>query len=268
MKIDDGRFAGILRYYKNTALQTVRDVTLPALYECERLGHWPKGTSRRVRATLNKTHGDLTGEAKSGAIMCHGDPIAIEYGQFERAPKMLAQAAPIDRANAHPHVLAYLTWCELFAPVATLVHTLDAERPKPEYVIKQISPTIYANVAEQMGLDFSTVEIPPIKWVKEKTIVGGKEVTMWIGYPQWPEGTRHNRSRYHWSAAGNEQCQACGHAIKSGKFVPLVLRSNDGPRSLWTGRDCAEHFFGCKVTGESNGQFKIDATDATKGNIQ
>jgi hypothetical protein len=202
LKIDDGRFAGILRYYKNTALQTVRDVALPALYECERLGHWTKGTSRRMRAMLSKTHGYLTGEAKSGAILCHGDPISIEYGQFERAPKMLAQAElNVDRASAHPHVLAYLAWCELFAPVAALVHKLDAD----------------------------------------------------------------------WSAAGNEQCQACGHAIKSGRFVPLVLDGKNGLCSLWVGRDCAERFFGCKVTGESNGQLKIDAPSTaatTKGNAQ
>jgi hypothetical protein len=136
-------------------------------------------------------------------------------------------------------------WGNDFAPVAEAVETLNATRPKPVYFLGTLSATVLGNVSKFMGMDFTTLAIPEMEWkLVDETDEEGKLVRKWVVNILWPEGTKHNTSRY---ARGN-CCHACGHRIYNPyNWVPMVGESADGPVSLWTGKDCAENLFGCKV---------------------
>lgn len=232
----------------------IADYVIPTLKRCEADGLWGKGESRKVKAALNKTHRDVTAEAvRGGARFANPTGFAhidVEFCRFESAPKWLPVAeATIGSDAAHAE---FRDWCRSFAPIAELVARLDAERPKPAYVFAAVSPTVFANVAQAMGVQFSTVRQPEIVHEKVTIEIGCKSVTMWMARAIWPEGTRHNVSRFSWgSRAGNDQCQACGHAIRNGRnWVPLLVDTAEGPASLWVGKDCAETCFGAKIVGD------------------
>lgn len=176
----------------------------------------------------------------------------MEFGHIEKAAQVLelckslikfcvndAETAAVETARG---------WAKDFLPVAELVKELDAARPKPAYVFKTVSPTVFANVGTQMGLQFESVRAPEVVWVKE--FVLGK--MMWVPEIKWPEGTLHNTSKFAWgSKAGNSQCEACGHAIRrNDNWVPLLLDSvGNPPTALWVGKDCAKTLFGCVIQG-------------------
>jgi hypothetical protein len=251
----------IRRYYRGAAWERVRDVAIPALEAAEAAGCWQKGDSRPTHAALNKTSRREIKLAIVGAKACAGDSIAVEYGQVLRADLMLVHArGALERSNASPDashlpILEYARWCEAFAPIATLVKRLDATRPKPEFVVGEISPTIWRNAAGQMGLDFSSVRVPDMRWRKiEVKDERGRPEFHWFLEILWPKATLHNKSRFAWgSKAGNDQCHACGHAIKNPRnWVPLLADSSAGLVSLWVGRDCAEKFFGIVASGEAD----------------
>lgn len=145
-----------------------------------------------------------------------------------------------------------IAWTEDLAPLARAFAALDAARPKPSYVFREISRTVLDNVGRAMGLAFETVRMPNIRWI-ERSVAGrdGSPVKIWVGEILWPEGTRHGQSRF----SSGEQCQACGHGIRSGRWVPLVLDGSGGPASLWVGKDCARHLFGCRVSGARDALF-------------
>lgn len=249
----------ILKFYRGQARDRA-SAALDVLARAIEAGEWPKGASRSVKAALRKTGKREVAFAVSTAEVMklrHADHIAIRHGTFERAT---AQA--LEEAATHRPIIsgtdAVLEWIEAFRPVAEAVAALDAARPKPVYVFEQISAAVHANVAAAMGLRFTTAEQPPVEWhqveiEKLDFMRRSIRVKVWVPEIKWPEGTRHSASKFAMgSAAGNSQCEACGHAIKNAhNWVPLLLRSTDGaPYSLWVGKNCAKNIFGCKVDGD------------------
>jgi hypothetical protein len=273
----------ILSWYTGRALERVRAL-LPAIARSVTAECWEPKVSRAARAALSKQTvaqkfaranerdlnwrprdsdegllvdvADVRGANSYRAKIC-GRRIVREmrYGVFEAAPAILAlvdQLAPHARGDAERCALATARrWASDFSPVARLFDLLDRTRPRPDYVFGEISAAVRANVEGTMGLTFETVRVPEIRWVKVPIEAEGGTVWTWVGEILCPPGTRHGASRFGVSASGSDQCQACGHAIRDARnWVPLVLDGPGGPASLWVGRDCARHLFGCRVTGE------------------
>lgn len=200
--------------------------------------------------------GDVRGEMAHEAKLRGWKLVfAMMFGHFWDAPQLVTLAdALVPYVRCDSERLALETarrWAVDFSPLARLVAELDATRPKPNYEFKEISSAVRANVQDEMGLLFETVRVPEIRWSKVQIEVKGQLVWTWVGEVLWPAGTRHGASKFSVSAAGANQCQACGHAIRdNGNWCPLVLDGPGGPASLWVGRDCARHLFGCRVGGE------------------
>jgi hypothetical protein len=263
------RFENILEWFSGKSRDQIVNFTIPALVECEQLGYWKKGMSRTVHATLNKQNVAAKwakactatfGVNSYGSVrMPHDHPLsaaefALSYGQFERAPRVLKDLLAAKKLSADVKAKAEdaIRWARAFAPIAELVALLDMSRPKAVVVMKTLSPTVVKNVGEHIGLDFSTIQTPPMhgEWIEME--IKGRKVRVYEVVIDWPEGTLHNQSRFHYSA-NNEQCQACGHAIKDPfNWWPLLAYDNNKtPYSLWVGRDCAKKLFGCEVQGDT-----------------
>lgn len=266
--------ARVLRWYSGKARERVAAV-LPAVAASARADHWLPRVSRGARAALSRQStrsgrwvappsapgarpervdlSRLLGLGADGRAL-HLD---LTLGCFQRADEVLPTAHALLRRAAgtlaEPAAEVALAWAEDFAPVARLFARLDASRARPTYELGDLSPTVRANVGAAMGLAFATVRMPEIKWELREVALPphGGVVQVWHGEILWPEGTRHNGSRY----ATGTQCHACGHRIsRSDNWVPLVLEDASGaPSSLWVGRDCAKRLFGCRVVGEARG---------------
>jgi hypothetical protein len=278
----DMRFENILEWYTGKARDTIVNFAIPALTECEELGYWKKGVSRTVKAALNKQNvaqkfsralDDQLGEAdrwSNGRKRLGYDHPLYEgasdmlYGSYGRAARHLTADAKAKRdaqgdftftakkADPASANAAIERWARAFAEVAELIELLDARRPKPNVVMKTLSPTVAKNVSEHIGIDVSTIQSPPMhgEWVE--MVIKGQKVTVYEIVIDWPEGTLHNESRFLHSA-NNSLCQACGHAIQDPyNWVPILsYDAGKTPYSLWVGRDCASKLFGCKVEGDA-----------------
>lgn len=273
---------------RGKAIERVREV-LPRIAEAERAGYWPPGLSRAARAALRKQpaaeafaranersfDGYRADRAEGEGLLAdvyyprgawhsaelRGDRLvrAMQFGNFDEAPALVVLAdrlAPHVRGDAERAALVRARqWAVDFAPVAELVARLDATRPRPSYAFGEISQVVLQNVQGVMGVRFETVRFPEVKWelVQYNHPKTGRIAWTWVGVILWPPGTRHGTSRFGVSASGAQQCQACGHAIRDGgNWCPLVLDGPGGPASLWVGRDCARHLFGCRVTGDGS----------------
>ena len=286
------RFESILEWYSGKARDTIVNFVLPALVECEELGYWKKGVARTVKAALNKQNvaqklsrslDERFGEAdrlSNGRKRLgydhslHAGASDMLYGSYGRAASHLTLEAT-NKRNAQGNFIfttktgqvnanaAIERWAQAFAPVQELIDLLDSRRPKPVVVMKTLSPTVAQTISAHIGLDVSTIQSPPMhgEWVE--FMYKGQKVRVYEVVVDWPDGTLHNQSRFHYSAH-NEQCQACGHAIKNPfNWVPILAYgptplggrrvTPDGttPYSLWVGRDCAGKLFGCKVEGDA-----------------
>lgn len=268
----------IEKWYSGKGLDTLRTYVLPTLAEAEKLGYWPKGASRKVKAALNKAKvaeklgrenrvawaGIGKGEWASVGQICE---TALTYGQFEKAPDILVRILGLSAAQRIPlskeetrwgRGITAEQWARDFAPVANLVALLDRSRPRPTFVLGTLSPTVYANLGKALGVDFTSVRSPEIVWEWVEYVDGnGKKVRYQVGRIIWPEGTQHNKSRYY-ETDSNQQCQACGHAIRNPwNWVPLLADGPQGPLSLWVGRDCAGKLFGVKVDGDAQYEGRV-----------
>jgi hypothetical protein len=265
------RFEGILEWFSGKSRDTIVNFTIPALVECEQIGYWKKGVSRTVHATLNKQNVAAKwakactkkfGVNSYGSVrMPHDHPLtaaefALSYGQVERAPQILKDLLAAKKLPEDVKAMAEdaIRWARAFSEVADLVALLDARRPKPNVVMKTLSPTVAKNVSTHIGLDVSTIQSPPMhgEWVE--MIVKGVKQQVWQIVIDWPEGTKHCASRFAFgSKAGNQQCEACGHAIKDPwNWLPiLAYDATKTPYSLWVGRDCAKKLFGCEIEGDA-----------------
>ena len=274
----------ILRWYTGKALAQVKGEALPLLEQARQRESWPPGASRRVRALLlrqsvaerfgrrndRREHADGdegllvdVGEARGAnyyASKVRGWTVvhAMSFGNFAMAPEVLALC---DRLASHcvcdAERAALETargWARDFLPIAELVALLDATRPKPVYVFQEISRTVSDNVGGAMGLEFSSVRVPEIRWTKVEEVdpKTGRTTFAWVGEIIWPLGTLHDRSLY---AIRASCCHACGHRIYDPyNWIPLVAdpREGDGPpSSLWVAKDCARHLFGVVVHAQA-----------------
>ena len=135
-----------------------------------------------------------------------------------------------------------------FRPVSEAIARLDATIPPPVFTKLNLSRTVTSTVEDLLGpVEATEVELsmPDIKWVPE---VNDKGQVVLVGELIWPEGTVHGASMHH--NAGSH-CEACGHRIKSGNWVPLVVAKGGKKFSLWTGRDCAKNLFGVQMKGKA-----------------
>jgi hypothetical protein len=283
------RYEGILEWFFGKARDTLVTFTIPALVESEQLGYWKKGVARTVRATLNKQNVAQklarAMEVQFGTVdrwsslqrlgydhPLHDGASDMLYGSFGRASRHLTPEAKVKRDARGDFTLTTKLgsssaneiierWAGSFVPVAELIELLDSRWPKPTVVMKTLSPTVAENISTHIGIDVATIQSPPThgEWV-EVTIKGHK-VSVYEIVVDWPEGTLHHKSRFLHSA-NNDQCQACGHAIKDPyNWVPILAYSHLAyvdtdttarvPYALWVGRDCAKKLFGCEVEGDA-----------------
>jgi hypothetical protein len=271
------RFEGILEWYSGKARDTIVNFTIPSLVESEALGCWKKGVSRTVHATLNKQNvaqkfsralDEQLGEADrwSGrkrldyAHPLHAGASDMLYGSYGHAPRHLTPDAKKKRDARGDFTFTSKTgpasanqaierWAQAFAPVQALIELLDERRPKPVIVMKTLSPTVAKNISDHIGIDVATIQSPPMRGEWVEFTYKGKKCRVYEIVIDWPVGTQHNRSRF-LDSANNEQCQACGHAIKNPfNWVPILAYGKEVPYALWVGRDCAEKLFGCEVEG-------------------
>lgn len=252
----------IEKWYSGKGLETLRSYVLPTLREAEKLGYWPKGASRKVKAALNKQRvAEKLGRENRGTwTEIHAADIALTYGQFAEAPDLLVAILGLSAEKRIKYAKAE-QWARDFASVAQLVALLDRSRPRPTFLLGTLSPTVYANLGKALAIDFTTIDVPEIVWEwVEYVDPNGRKVRYQVGRIIWPEGTQHNKSRYYVSNANNRQCQACGHAIHSPwNWVPLVAEGPSSPLSLWVGRDCASKLFGVKVDGDAQYEGRQEA---------
>jgi hypothetical protein len=257
----------IEKWFSGKGLDTLRTYVLPTLAEAAKLGYWPKGTSRKVKAALNKAkvaeklgrenRGRLEALTnKEGKRLGWDIEIALTYGQYERAHAVKAAAIELRscvQIDVDQRLIEQaVQWARAFEPIAELVALLDRSRPAPTFVLGTLSPTVYANLSESLGVDFTSIRVPEIKWEWVEYEHEGRKVRYKIGTILWPEGTRHHATRYGVSDANNRQCEACGHAIRNAfNWVPIVAQGPQAPLSLWVGRDCASKLFGVKVDGDA-----------------
>ncbi len=267
------RFENILEWFSGKARDTIVAFTIPAMLESEQLGYWKKGVARRVRATLNKQNVAAKwarkvekdfGESSFGSFhLRHDHPLneaqsRLLFGSFGRAPRLLQELRTKLSASKKfsdvemPFAQDALRWAEAFAPVAELIELLDSRRPKAVVIMKTLSPTVAKTVGEHIGLDVSTIQSPPMHGGWVDFVFKDQKMHVYEVVIDWPEGTRHNTSRFRYSA-NNQLCQACGHAIQSPfNWVPILAYNADKePHSLWVGRDCAGKLFGCEVDGDA-----------------
>jgi hypothetical protein len=276
------KFESILEWFSGKSLYAIVNFTIPALIECEELGYWKKGVARAVRATLNKQNEaakwargvEKVLDAGSYTHPLHDALSDMRYGSYGRANHLLTPAAKTKRLGKNRAGFSIITrrgaenvnetidrWAAAFAPVSELLVMLDERRPKPVIVLKTLSPTVAANVSKYIGIDLRTIQAPPMRgiWV-DMLDKKGKSIRVWQVEIVWPEGTRHNQSKFLHSH-DNQLCQACGHAIRNGfNWVPLLAYGCDeplshcaslAPFSLWVGRDCARKLFGCEIEGDA-----------------
>lgn len=264
----------IKHWYSGKALRAIEDYVIPTLVEAEAQGFWQKHASRKVRAALNKQTvarkfalyqlergvlpsifsgdgaSDWRGEGRSA---CH----AMEFGRVQDAPHLVTALQHVaNRVKTSEQAEAFRTafeWAKSFAPVAELLDLLDSRRPPRVLVLGTLSPLVAEHLGASLQLKLKTCRFPKfvrrwIKWTDPKT---NRECKMCVVDIIWPEGTLHGTSRYK-GTAENQQCEACGHAIKSPfNWVPLVIDDRNAvPHSFWVGRDCAGKLFGVKVEGE------------------
>ncbi len=256
----------ILSWYTGKSLEGAA-LALDLLEKSEDAGFWLPGSSRKVTSLLSKQNVAnklAKSHASSSSILTYA-LIEMQFGAFKRAPDVLVKLA--GGTSGRPADFAVLAdvrrWAETFTPVATLVHLLDSRRPKPTIVCKTLSRSVVSNLYGKLGMSLASLETPPMKgeWVDVTRPIKGdrygrsETVKVWHVEILWPEGTRHHRSRFaNGSAAGNMQCEACGHAIRDPyNWCPLVAREADGIySSLWCGKDCARKLLECEVdSGEA-----------------
>lgn len=163
-------------------------------------------------------------------------------GASRRCRSVLNLAKASKKLLKNPKALA--TFRSLLGEIETITSKWDSIRPKPTFTKLGASPTVTATLNDLKAID---VDVCPIEF----KLVEDKNGARYVGFLIWPEGILHHTSKYSYTDS-NQQCQACGHAIKNAtNWLPLILSSSDGKkRSLWVGRDCAKTLFGINMGGE------------------
>lgn len=268
-------------WYSGKALSIITSFVLPTLAQAERDGEWPPKASIKVKAALNKQNmaakfarnnikelNDINSDRKHpwsakdrGWEISH----AMEFGLIaaaENIASLVARLQPRAEDDAELGLLAVAeAWAAAFIPVSKLVKLLDSTRPKPVIILGTLSRLVVGNLQKAMGIAMETVEMPKIEYSWE--VLNGARIA--VGHLVWPDGTRHNQSKFSHGAGNHDQCHACGHAIKNAfNWIPLVAQTATGPVSLWVGRDCAKNLFNCDVKGEAEFKAARKVTQESK----
>jgi hypothetical protein len=248
--------AAVLAYFKGKAKEKA-SAALDALEACLAAGHWIKGAGgeRGIVAALDKvrptTKALLAGIPENGGYSysderrsMHWDAhFTMSCGRFQHAARFTGEHFAV--LGDAPVVPLFVAYRDAFAPVAAAIEALNAVIPPPVVTQMGASPTVTATLT---SLGATAVAPCPREYtfvdrVDPKT---GQLKRHPVCRLLWPEGTQHGTSRF----KGGCQCQACGHAIRNGfNWAPLVLTTPDGPKSLWTGQDCARTLFGVDFGG-------------------
>lgn len=246
--------AAVLAYFKGKPAEKATQA-LDNLTACLEAGYWLKGRggARGVVAGLDKSCPVAKKTLVAAGITEDGgfgwgdkrrplywDAYHALTSSFQWAPRSndedLAALGDAPIVALFKHVKTYR---DAFAPIVVAIEALNRRIPPPVITQAGASPTVTRTLA---SLGATAVSPCPMerKLVRRKTAKGDEvETLVWL--LKWPEGTRHNTSRY----SSGHQCQACGHAIRNGhNWAPLVLTTDDGPKSLWVGHDCARTLFG------------------------
>lgn len=272
----------VLKWYSGKALAKAT-AAMTLLLESIQAGQWIPKASRSVRAALgkhniaNKFAKGHRGWLEQGFI----DPSKAMSEWEDAAPQMgrqiyramhygilsgvsILSTAPLRvklgvgglelPQSIHFALDRIDQYIQDFGPVGDAMDKLDATRPKPVFTSIGVSPTVTKTLEDAgLDLDLSTIRICPIRWEKVEYLdKDGHTCYKWVGGLEFPEGTRHHRSRFAGPNAIFDHCEACGHTIRNPfNWVPFVINGKNGtPYSLWTGRDCAETLFGVKMVGE------------------
>jgi hypothetical protein len=262
----------VLRWFKGKACENAAAaLDLLALSEAE--GNWIPGASRRVRACLGKANVAVNiGRAHEKQLDAIGDynvprdERGFEVSMILRFSQHFpGHACNFDGVKArttdtqlHAVIDRAREFVSDFATINALLRDLNNTRPRPTFTSIGASRLVSSTLAH-LGLASpdANARVCPRRWERvEKKNTEGKVVGWsFVAVLEWPEGTRHSRSRYATGTSTHDQCHACGHAIKNPfNWVPLVLDNVNGqgttPYSLWVGRDCAKTIFGIKMTGD------------------
>lgn len=254
----------IEKWFTGKALTTNQTYVLPTLAEAKALGYWPKGASRKVVAALNKQNvaikfaraNDRRDSGPIGDRSKHPEGLLTDvqdirgergyestlrgwslvhvmmFGQVYRAPEAFTLCNKLEQHcwnDAERAAMATARrWAEDFTPIAELLELLDSRRPIPVVICKTLSRTVVDNLGRSMGLALDTIAFPEIEWHwEERKGKDGKLFRIAVPTILWPKGTKHGMSRYARGTTHNDQCHACGHAIKK---LASALRHVEGRR--------------------------------------
>lgn len=243
------KFENVLKWFSGASLAKAQ-AALELLDASLAHGSWIPGASRKVRAAVGKANvakktvqlDRAFGGPKEQSAVSY----AVGYGSFDGLGRLTVEE--IESGVLTGKALQYALD---FKPLVDTLDRLDATRPVPTFTKLNASPTVSAELERQGAV---AVDVAPLKYevIENTDPKTGKKTYRTVVYIVWPEGIEHRTSRYARGTAHNNQCHACGHAIKNAyNWVPLVLTDKSGAKkSLWVGRDCAETLFGVKLTGE------------------
>jgi hypothetical protein len=240
------QFEAVLRWFSGSSLVKAKEA-LELVDASVEQGSWIPGASRKAWAAMKPNVAKKTIKVDSGYKASKADSaihFAIAYGSFGGVAGLTLQDAT--RELNDDALEFYID----FQPLVDAMRKLDATRPVPTFTTMNASPTVSAELKRQGAVQ---VEVCPIRYEeRSKTDEKGNVTYFMVAILEWPEGTKHNTSRYAYGTATNNQCHACGHAIKRMfNWVPLVLTTEAGEkRSLWVGRDCAKTLFGVDMAGD------------------
>ena len=244
----------VLAFFSGKSLEKAR-VALANVAQSATQGYWTPGVSRSARAALSKSTvakkvvKDVSIVGGFSVASNEGDAFfrvrqALEFGYMVPETLKLALAGLPLIQDRHPEIAAFFrAYAAAFIPLGEEMERLDNARPIPVFTTMKASPTVSRTLT---SLNASDAHICPMDFSWEERVNKvGVTITVPICTLMWPAGTKHNTSRY-----GGCQCQACGHAIRNGdNWIPMVLTTSSGPKSLWVGRDCAKTLFGVNYKG-------------------
>jgi hypothetical protein len=249
--------AAVLRWFGAGRASQNAAHALDMIAKSAAAGYWLPKVSRPAHAALNKQAaaikiGRQYRDWKSPEYKIVGE---MMYGSYGAVDRTIADIKEHGAAADAEVVRQAREWVAAMAPLAALIKALDARRPAPVVVLGTLSRTVLDNLGRSLQVELDSVASPErrLVWVKVPDPRNpGQTIEVAEIEILWPEGTRHSTSRFAHGTAHNDQCHACGHAIRNGfNWVPLVATTPRGPVSLWVGRDCAKKLFGCDVTGEA-----------------
>lgn len=264
--------AAVLSWFTGKGLEKAT-VALEQVMASVEQGFWTPGVSRSAMAVLSKSNVAATmarnnrwiGEMKAPSASSKFDSgnrgfplhMALSYGFAQISGRTAVDFSTLLGWCSNDVQVDVITKAQRFwndmAPLALAFKALDATRPPPVFTSIGLSPSVTATMQNAQMDAGSKIEMCPVRFEEQERTIKGKVVKVMVGILLWPEGTKHNCSRYSYGTDRNLQCHACGHAIRNpGNWVPLILTGKDNvPRSFWVGKDCAGNIFGVNMKGEA-----------------